>query len=148
MAETIVAPEVVLRREMARYLNDIGLAKFRETGAYQPKEIGMYTHGGALPTGKGNDNALMLRSLSSIPSGRADMLYRIQFEVRLLGTLIEVENFAAGLADAIDQKGNVPPGQFIAWCSLFSQLPISPDASGRAGMFATYHFLGRRRIRE
>jgi hypothetical protein len=142
-----VAYEVTFRRELAQFLHDAGVGVYRPVDPYTAGERGIYTAGAGMPTVVGSDNAIMLRSLSTIASGRADMLYRVQIESRVKGNPIAAENLAAALSDALDQKQNVPPGMYIAWCSLFSQLPISADASGRCGTFSTYHFMGRRPLR-
>jgi len=139
-----IAYEVLFRRDLAQFLHDAGVGVYRPVGSYVAGERGIYTHGAAMPTVAGSDNAIVLRSLSSVPSGRADMLYRVQIESRVKGGPIDAENCAAALSTALDQKQNVPPGMFVAWCSLFSQLPISADTSGRSGTYSTYHFMGRR----
>jgi hypothetical protein len=139
-----VSYEVTFRRTIAQFLHDAGVGIYRPVDPYLAGERGVYTSGAAMPTAAGTDNAIMLRSLQSIASGRADMLYRVQIESRVKGTPIAAENLAAAINGALDQKQNVPPGMFVAWCSLFSQLPISADTSGRCGTFQTFNFMGRR----
>ncbi|WP_213816182.1 hypothetical protein [Glaciihabitans sp. dw_435] len=139
-----IAPEVTLRRGLAQYLADHDVAVYRPVGAYTAGERGIYTLGAGMPTVAGSDNALVLRSLQTVATDRADMLYRVQIESRIKGSPIDAENLAAFIASVMDQKQDVPPGLHIAWCSLFSQLAISADSSGRCGTFQTFHLMGRR----
>ncbi|ANP74538.1 hypothetical protein [Cryobacterium arcticum] len=138
-----ISPNVTLRRALAQYIHDQGMGVYKPTAPYVSGERGIYTTGN-MPTVAGSDNALVLRSLASVSTGRADMLYRVQIESRIKGSGIDAENLAAGLNLILDQQQNTPPGLHIAWCSLYSYLPLSADSSGRNGGFQTFSFMGRR----
>lgn len=136
---------IKFRRALAQHLADKGLGTYRADGSsYLSTERGIYANGPSLPTATGSDNAIVLTWLPPVADGRADMLYRVQIQSRIKGTVIQAENLAAVIALALDHKQNIPPGFFVSWVALFSELPISPDSSGRPGTFQTFTFLGRR----
>jgi hypothetical protein len=138
-----IAPEVILRRTLAQYIHDQGVAVYKPSAPYVKDERGIYVTGD-MPTVAGTDNALVLRSLQTIADGRANMLYRVQIEYRVKGNGIAAENLGAGLDLILDQQEGVPPGLHIARCELTSFLPLSADSAGRTGGFRTYTFMGRR----
>lgn len=132
---------ILFKRALAQHLADSGAGVYKTT-AYAATDRGILTNGPTLPTTL--DNCIVLAWLTPIPDGRADMTYRVQVTSRVKGNSIAAENFAAVIASVMDQKQNVPPGLFVSWCSLFSELPFSADASGRCGTAQTFHFKGRR----
>ncbi|WP_120338131.1 hypothetical protein [Cryobacterium soli] len=138
-----IAPGLILRRALAQYISDQGMGIYRPTAPYTTGERGIYTKS-TMPILAGSDNAITLKSLTPIASGRADMLYRVQVQSRIKGDATAAENMAAGLTLILDQHQNVPPGLHIAWCSLFSEMEITADSSGRCGTFQVFHFMGRR----
>ncbi|MDJ0337470.1 hypothetical protein [Cryobacterium sp. PH31-O1] len=136
---------LLFRRALAQHLEDAGCAVYRDDGTdYLATERGIYTNGPDMPTAPGSDNALVITSLTPIPDGRANMLYRVQVMTRLKGSSIAAENWAALITSAIDQKQNIPPGHNIAWAELFSEVAFTADSSGRRATSQTFHFMGRR----
>lgn len=139
------AYSMLFKRALAQHLADADCGRYRADGTnYTSTERGIYTNGPDMPTATGTDNATVLTWLAPIPDGRADMLYRVQAMTRVKGNVITAENAAAVIAAPLDQKQNVPPGFYIAWCSLFSQVTFTADASGRSAVSQVFHFMGRR----
>lgn len=134
------APELVLRRALAVLLNSWTLAVYTSPTATLAAK-GVKTDG-VMPTSL--DEFTMLSSPPSTADGRANMLYRVQFYTRRIGSPLLVEKWANDLRDRLDQKEYLPNILGISWSSEYSRLYFDADTQDRVAVAVNYAFRGRR----
>lgn len=132
------APEIILNRALAQFLDDMGLAIYRPTGALPNKGIRL---DGVMPT---VEEFTLLTPLRPSPEGRAEMTYRTQIYTRRAGSVNAARQWAADLRSVLDQKEYTPPVLGISWAWEFNSLDFEPDTQKRSAVAATYYFRGRR----
>lgn len=133
------APEIILNRALAQFLDDHGLAVYQPTGTIS--ERGIRTDG-VMPTTVGEFT--LLTPLRPIPDGRADMIYRSQIFTQREGSPNTIRSWMAELRAVLDQKAYTPAVLGISWAWEFAALDFDRDTQGRVSAAATYHFRGRR----
>lgn len=133
------APEMILNRALATFLDEHGLAVYQPTGTIVEKGIRL---DGVMPTTV--KEFTLLTPLRPVPDGRADMTYRAQIFTRRLGSIATVRAWSSDLRAVLDQRPYTPPVLGISWASEFSATDFPPNSSGLADTVATYIFRGRR----
>ncbi|GAA3730096.1 hypothetical protein GCM10022239_03380 [Leifsonia bigeumensis] len=138
---------VLFDRALAQALDDLELGLYKPTGTYTAAEStlakpAILVSGPDLPTTL--DNCIVLNQLDPIIEGRADLVHRVQIISRLAGTKTQARNLAWSLRVALDQKEQIPPGFYVSWSTIFSELAATRDESGRYTTYQNFHFRGRR----
>ncbi|MCW2165403.1 hypothetical protein B0I12_002558 [Microbacterium hydrothermale] len=135
------APEMILNRAIATFLDAHGLAVYRPTGAIVEKGIRL---DGVMPTTV--KEFTLLTPLRPVPDGRANMTYRTQVFTRRKGSVATVRDWSAELRTLLDQKPRTPNVLGISWAEEGSATDFAPNSEGYADTVATYVFRGRRVI--
>jgi len=133
------APEIILNRALAEFLDEHDLAVYQTTGTIPERGIRL---DGVMPTGRAEFT--LLTPLRPIPDGRADMLYRTQIFTQRVGSPNTIRTWMANLRAVLDQKEYTPAVLGISWAFEFSAVDFDRDSQGRVSAAATYHFRGRR----
>lgn len=132
------APEIVLNRTLAQFLNDHNLAVYSPTSV---PEKGIRLDG-VMPTSV--TEFTLLTALRPIPDGRADMTYRTQVYTVRKGSPNVTRQWAADLRAVLDQQAYPLQVLGISWVWEESAIDFDPDTQGRAAVACTYYFRGRR----
>lgn len=131
-----MAPELLLRRELAQLLHDWGLAIWAPSGQLPERGVKVQR---PMPTTR--SEFTFLTSQPTTSDGRAGALYRVQFLTVRTG---EVESWAAALHARLDQAEYTPNTHGISWAWESSRLYFDTDTQGRESVACNYSFRGRR----
>lgn len=136
------SPELEMKRAIAQWLNDESFGVYKTVGSYAPSQRGIFTNGPTLPTTL--DECIVLTSRKPIADGRADLVFPVQFFIRVNGNSIAAGNAAGDLWRRLDQRSNIPPNRNVSWAWEFSRLEFEPDTNGRSAVASTFYFRARR----
>lgn len=141
-----LAPETLLAVEIARLLVLADLGTYREHGAYQPTEHGIFIDQETPTT---LNRYTLLTPLTTLSEGRADRIFRVQLAHRFTRIDDQPATDVArahlhAVARVFDHAEHTPAILGISWAEEYSRTVFDPDTQDRVTATQNFQFRGRR----